>query len=705
MSILIIAEKPSQAKAYAEAFSIKERTKTYIELKPNNIFPEGAIITWGIGHLIQLKMPNELNNPINSWSLEKLPIKAHNELKISEGKQQQFNAVKKLAQKADLIINACDCDREGSNIFYLILEYAGILNKPIKRLWINSLEVDAVRKGFSNLLDNKKDVLMYQEAKARMVSDYLIGMNLSPLYTVKLKNMGLHDNTFGIGRVQTPTLYMIYQRYLDILNFVEEEFFEIHARFKYEGNEYIGKMEFKEKGSEIAKAVLEKLKPYNKGEIKDIEKVLKKSDAPNLHSLSTLQTVANKVWKYSPKKTLELTQSLYEKKLVTYPRTDTKYITENEFSYLHSNIENYLALFELKHNIVYRDPRKKYVNSKKVQEHFAIVLTKNISKQAIDNLSPDEKNIFTEIFNRTVAMFLEDYEYETTRLVTTINNHDFISRGKIDKKLGWKSLIKDTEDSEETLPYVSKGDVVDADPFIHEGKTKPPGLYTEGQLINLMKTCGKFLDEVEDVNILKDIEGIGTEATRADVIDKLKHHAYIEISKNKVSITDKGILLCRAISNTLLSSPEMTAKWEKALKDISSGNMSFERFIQNTEKYIHYQLENIDVELDKNDVKQLITKVNAETQFGRCPKCKQGEIIKKNTNKFTVYSCANQCDFVLFDKYGNKKLSDSIIKELITNGKTSKEIKGFKSKAGKTFGAILKLNEEYKITYDFGDKK
>ncbi|MGV2929297.1 DNA topoisomerase III [Macrococcus capreoli] len=705
MSILIIAEKPSQAKAYADAFNIKERTKTYIELSPCQTFPNGAIITWGIGHLIQLKMPNELSTPINSWNLSSLPTKAHNELKISDGKQQQFNAVKKLALKADLIINACDCDREGSNIFYLILEYAGVLDKPIKRLWINSLESDVVRKGFSNLMDNKKDVLMYQEAKARMVSDYLIGMNLSPLYTVKLAEMGLNNNTFGIGRVQTPTLYMIYQRYLDILNFKEEDFFEIHAKFKHGDKEYIGKLDFKEKNVQTAQDVLEKIRPYNTGEIQDVERLMKKLETPNLHSLSTLQTVANKIWKYSPKKTLELTQSLYEKKLVTYPRTDTKYITENEFSYLVNNIDHYLELFNLDHKVVYKEPRNKYVNSKKVQEHFAIILTKNISRQEIDKLSADEKNIYREIYNRTIAMFLEDYEYETTKLITSINEYEFISKGRVDKKLGWKSLIKDEEDTEATLPNVEVGMVVEASPYLYEGKTKPPNLYTEGQLINLMKTCGKFLDEVEDVNILKDIEGIGTEATRADVIDKLKHHDYIKVSKNKVNITDKGILLCRAITNTLLSSPEMTAKWEKALKGISLGKMTFNSFIQNTEKYINYQIDSINQELVKNDVKQLIVNVNSENEIGKCPKCKNGDIIKKNTKKFTVYSCNQECGFVLFDKYSNKNLSESVIKELVTKGRTTKEIKGFKTQAGKVLNSKLKLNKDYKITYDFDKNK
>ena len=571
MTTVILAEKPSQAKSYAEAFDVKDKSKTYIELQPCATFKRGAFITWGIGHLIELKMPQETQSEVNTWDLKNLPyLPEQFEYKVAKGKTEQFNAVKRLLKSAELIINACDVDREGSNIFYLILQEAGIKDKPIKRLWINSLEIDEVKKGFDSLIDNSKDVLMFNEAKARMVSDYLIGMNLSPLYTLKFQAHGLDREVFGIGRVQTPTLYMIYQRQKEIDQFTPESFYEIHATFNKNGHDYLGKMQLREKDKSVVLSLLSQVKDEKQGNVTAVEKERKKQVAPQLHSLSTLQTTANKKWKYSPKQTLKTMQSLYEKKLVTYPRTDSRHITEQEFNYLKERLDQYLEIYNLNPKIAYLEPRKRFVDSSKVQEHYAIVLTKGVSHSQVNALNDAEANIFKEIYNTTLAMFLEDYEYETTTVTTNIKNHPFYSKGKIDVNLGWQSLFRkentdDTKEEDATLPDLQEGDVVPAKTDLHEGITKPPKHYTEGQLINLMKTCGKQVEEKENAEILKDVEGIGTEATRADVIEKLQKHEYITVKKNKVEITKKGILLCNAVTGTLLASAEMTAKWEKAL--------------------------------------------------------------------------------------------------------------------------------------------
>ena len=602
MSVVIIAEKPSQAKAYAEAFNVKNRTKTHIELQACDTFQDGAIITWGIGHLVELKLPQETSAEVNTWDLNNLPYLPEKfEYKVSDKKGTHFNAVKGLLQKADLIINGCDVDREGSNIFYLILQHAGIHNKEIKRLWINSLEVDEVRKGFNNLLDNSKDLLMFQEAKARMVSDYLIGMNLSPLYSKKLQNLGLEREVFGIGRVQTPTLYMIYKRYKEIEDFKPENFYEIHATFEKSDIAYQGKMKLRETNKAIVLEKLEHIRNETSGRVTAIDKQKRQQAAPKLHSLSTLQTKANKKWKYSPKDTLKTMQGLYEKKLVTYPRTDSQFITDQEFKYLKDNLDRYLQIYNLQPRIEYKKPRKRFVDGSKVQEHYAIILTKNVKKTDIQGLNEKESNIFREIYNTTISMFLPDYECETTEVITTIKNYEFHSKGKIDLAQGWRELFKNDpekeQSTEEILPKLFEDDIVSAKPEMYEGITKPPNLYTEGQLINLMKNCGKQLEDQDDTDILKDVEGIGTEATRADVIEKLQSHNYIKVTKNKVEITQKGILLCNAVSGTLLSSAEMTAKWEKALKNISNSKMDFKTFIANIGKYLHHQINVIDEEL------------------------------------------------------------------------------------------------------------
>lgn len=444
------------------------------------------------------------------------------------------------------------------------------------------------------------------------------------------------------------------------------------------------------------------------GTVASIEKEKKTQSAPKLHSLSTLQTTANKKWKYSPKQTLKTMQSLYEKKLVTYPRTDFRFITEQEFKYLKDRLNQYLNIYDLNPKIGYTEARKRFVDGSKVQEHYAIFLTKGVSKSQVNALNDTEANIFKEIYNTTLAMFLEDYEYETTAVTTNIKEHSFFSKGKIDVNLGWQSLFRkensaDATEEHATLPDLQEGEGVQAQANLYEGITKPPKLYTEGQLINLMKTCGKQVEEKEDADILKDVEGIGTEATRADVIEKLQKHEYITVKKNKVEITKKGILLCTAITGTLLASAEMTAKWEKALKNISNGKMDFKTFIANIEKYLRHQTSVVDEELNQNNVTAYIKDVSHDKGIAECPKCTQGRVEKRRSKKGTVFYACNQteCEFVIFESIAGSKLTQTHVKELINQRRTKNKVKGFKSKKGKNFDAFVTLNDEYKTQFKF----
>lgn len=304
-------------------------------------------------------------------------------------------------------------------------------------------------------------------------------------------------------------------------------------------------------------------------------------------------------------------------------------------------------------------------------------------------------------------MFLSDYEYETTEVITSIKDCDFYSKGKIDIALGWKALFKndpkDGQAAENILPELYQDDAVQAKPELYEGITKPPNLYTEGQLINLMKTCGKHLDDQEDTDILKDVEGIGTEATRADVIEKLQSHAYIKVTKNKVEMTQKGILLCNAINGTLLSSAEMTAKWEKALKNISNETMDFNTFIANIEKYLRHQTSVIDEELKQNNVSHYIQGVSESKGIAECPKCETARVEKIKSKKGAYfYACNNKdCNFIIFESMAGSKLNQTHVKELIEQRKTKNKIKGFKSKKGKSFDAYVELNEEFKTQFKF----
>lgn len=378
--IAILAEKPSQAKAYSEAFSVKNRTKTHIELNQCSTFPSGAIITWGIGHLVELKEPKEYKKEWGSWNLATLPILPDRyEFKVVKDKQTHFAFIKKLFNSPEVstVVNGCDVDREGSNIFYSIYQMTGAKGKTIKRLWINSLEVEEVRKGFNNLHDNKKDLLLYEEAKTRQISDWLVGMNGSRIYTLLLQQKGWKES-LAIGRVQSPTVYLIYQRQKEIDNFMPTPFYEIEGNFTAEDGLYKGKAKIKSDKKEEVQNILQKhnISDQNDGFVKSILRKEKRTKSPKLHALSTLQATANKKWRYSPDKVLKIAQKLYEKKLITYPRTDTQFITNNEFAYLADNVESYQNIAGTSFQITSKKPNKRFVDGSKVNEHYAIVLTK-----------------------------------------------------------------------------------------------------------------------------------------------------------------------------------------------------------------------------------------------------------------------------------------------------------------------------------------
>ena len=712
MKTVIFAEKPSQAKAYAEAFTVKSRHKTHIELAQSKLFPNGAVITWGIGHLVELKEPKAYDPRWNRWTLGSLPILPERyEFQVAKGKYAQFQAVKKFILAADVVINACDVDREGSNIFYSIYNQTGAKGKTIKRLWINSLEVDEVRKGFTNLHDNRKDLLMYEEAKARQISDWLVGMNGSRLYSLLLKARGIQE-VFPIGRVQSPTVYLIYQRQREIETFVSEPFFEIEATFTAGQGSYKGKAKAKEPKREIIRDLLAKhaIHPHSPGIITSVEKIDKRTPPPQLHSLSTLQATANRLWKTSPANVLKTMQGLYEKKLVTYPRTDARHITPNEFSYLAAQVNDYQQLIGHSFPVTSLAPKKRYVDSSKVQEHYAIIPTKKIPSQAVlTGLSNIERNLYEEVVRTTLAMFHTDYLYTETKVTTDVNGLPFFTVGKTERDKGWKALfirsVKETDKGEPSLPPLTMNEPVESAIGIKEGKTMPPKPYTEGQLIAMMKTCGKLVEDKEDTEILKEVEGLGTEATRSGIIETIKRHGYINVTKNIVSITDKGRILCQAIEGNLLASPSMTAKWEAYLRKIGNGEGTQEHFLGSIAKFIHKLLEEVPphLEAQKIDIKlppktSRSTKSYAPQEIAPCPACQQGTIVARKD----FYGCSaykNGCKMTFPGVFLKKKLTPTQVKLLCTKGKTN-VIKGFTANNGNKFDASLSLVDG-KINLDF----
>jgi len=707
--IAILAEKPSQARAYAEAFKIKHKEKTFIELEPCSTFPDGAIISWGIGHLVELKEPKEYKKEWDKWSLDSLPIILDKyEDKIVRNMYTQFNAIKKIFQdpQVTMIYNGCDAEREGSNIFYSIYKMTKV-HKPVKRLWINSLEVDEIRKGFQNMQSNERDLLMYQEAKTRQISDWLVGMNCSRLYTLLLQKKGF-TGSISIGRVQSPTVYLIYKRWQEIECFKPENFYELEGLFKAQNGMYKGKAKIKAKVRAEVEQLLQHhaILPIDSGQITTVTNKTKRIQPPKLHALSTLQATANKRWKYSPAHVLKLTQSLYEKKLVSYPRTDSQLITHNEFDYLQDSLQKYQQLIGQSFTPVLRGQHKRYVDSSNVGEHYAIIPTKKIpTAKALQSMATDERNIYFEIVNTTLAMFHHDYEYDEKTIITNVKNLEFKSVGKTELVKGWKVLFasdKASQNRDEVLPVVSQGEIVQSKVEIMEGTTTPPKPYTEGQLITMMKTCGKAVEDEAEIEVLNSVEGIGTEATRSGIIETIKKHGFIEVKKNIVSITPKGELLCKAIEGTLLSSPSMTAKWEIYLKKIGRGEGSAKHFIDNIGKFIHQLIAEVPNKINTLTIEaEQFTKPVAK-DIVTCPACKVGKIsLRKN-----FYGCSdykNGCKQTFPERLLGRKLSEKNIRDLCSNGKTA-EIKGFKAKSGKQFSAALRLVEG-KIEFEFNNSK
>ena len=702
---IILAEKPSQAKAYADAFTIEKREKTHITLKPCSTFPKGAIVTWAIGHLVGLKMPGEYKEEWAKWDLKNLPIIPNEyQYKVDKSKLTQYNFIKTAFNMPDVtILNCADIDREGSNIFYSIYDMTGTKNKDVKRLWINSLETEEIRKGFNNLLDNKKDLLMYEEAKTRQIADWLVGINASQVFSL------LINTTLSVGRVQSPTVYMIYERQKEIEGFVSKPFYELFSDFTHENGVYSGKAKVKE---DDRKAVLDLLNKHelsnlkhDEATIKEVTKALKKTKSPQLHSLSTLQTKANKSWKYSPAKVLEVVQSLYEKKILTYPRTDCNYITESEFEYLSNNVEKYQSLLGVSFD-ANLEKNKRYVDNKKVAEHYAIVPTKTVpTESTLKSLTDEERNIFYHVLKTTLGMFHSDYEFEETTIVTDVKSIEFHTKGKVEVSKGWKSLFlnEDDEDDKKTgtgkvLPSVSEKDLVLAVMEVKEGHTSPPKPFTEGGLINLMKTAGKMVEDAEDSEILKEIEGIGTEATRSGIIETIKRNGYIDVKKNIVSVTDKGTILCEAIKGSLLSSPSMTAKWESYLKKIGEGQGTMEIFLKNITSFLNKIIDEAPKKIESSGVSVAIKKQQESMTVGKCPSCKKGGMMDRKT----FYGCteySNGCKFSISKTIAKKKLTQKNLKDLLEKSVTTK-IKGFTSKAGKSFDAALVI-EKGKVSFKF----
>ncbi|MDG5789560.1 DNA topoisomerase III [Evansella sp. AB-P1] len=725
---LIIAEKPDQGSKLASPFSHQKKTG-YIEISPNQVFPKGALCTWAVGHLCELVPPEEYDNKWKKWSLDALPIiPSKFNHRVSRSKWKQFNIIKGLVHRSDIeeIIIAGDAGREGEAIVRIILNLCKN-NKRMKRLWISSLTPKAVTKGFENLLDEADTRNIYFEALSRSCADWLIGMNASRAYTLLLQQKGIND-VFSTGRVQTPTLALIVKREKEINQFKQEDFWEVKATFKMDGKKYEGTWH-KEKESRLKeKEMAERIKGFCIGKdatIQSIEKNRKEFPAPYLFNLSSLQATANKRFKFSPQQTLDVAQKLYVKGIISYPRSDSNFITKEEANMLPSilqkisEIPKYKTFFPLHHKSLISN--KRFVNDKKVSDHYAIIPTEQVTDPT--KLSNEEEKIYTLIVERLLSAHEDKAIVDYTTIHTLVDHRaTFISKGKETVQEGWRRIIfrdrkqKDnSEEEEQDLPSLKEGEIGKVeDVAIKKGRTQPPKRYTEGELITLMKTAGKHLDDNELVKILNRTEGLGTEATRAGIIGVLKDRKYINVEKNQVSPTEKGKLLIDAVGSSILASPEMTAKWEQRLFEIGQGEASPNVFMEQSKRLTakliedaiiqskHWSLDSVNIDdINKNSTKTKGFKgKRGKGPIGKCKKCTDGFVVDKGS----FYGCSNysktNCNFTISKNVLGKKLSMSNVKKLLLENSTNK-LEGLK-KGGKTFNAYLVWNtEKSKMEFKF----
>lgn len=599
---------------------------------------------------------------------------------------------------------ATDSDREGEAIARLIINLSGNSRKTIKRLWINSLETSEIKKGFQNLKDGQAFYSTYKEAETRQIADWLVGINLTRLYTLYMQKNGMRG-VFSVGRVQPPTLFLIYQRNEEIKHFVSKLFYELYATFTHSNGKYKGK--YKERFDTLENLdgfkETNQLEQAENAEVTNVKVEEKRQYAPKLFSLSDLQSFANKRFKYSADKTLSIAQKLYEKKVLSYPRSDTNYIGSPEFDYLKSNLSRYLELAGVGISEPQLNENKRYVDGSKVQEHYAIIPTKTLPK--LSDVTKDEKNIYLLVLYRTLAIFEKPYIYDETTIDTAINQVLFQSKGKTEKERGWKRLYKQEEKDKDDplLPEVTVNDSVAFALETKEGKTQPPNYYTEGTLLTVMKHVGRAMDDKDSKDILKETEGIGTEATRASIIETLKKQDYITISKSKIYVTEKGELLCRIIAEDEIANAGMTAQWERYLKKIRSQQGTQEAFLGSIERFVQHLIEKVPQNFQdkKENIADVVGHMEQENVMGTCSKC-QNSVVDKG--KF--YGCSGYkdgCKFTLPKRWSQKALTKKNVQDLLSKRETSL-IKWFKSKKGSNFSAKLTLNDEMKLAFEFPKK-
>ena len=683
----IITEKPSVAREIARIVGATKREEGYFE-------GGGYAVTWAFGHLVQLAMPDGYG--IRGFVRDNLPVipetftliprqaKAEKGYKPDSGVTAQIKVIARLFNGSEQIVVATDAGREGELIFRYLYHYIGC-STPFVRLWISSLTDKAIREGLRNLENGSKYDNLFLAAKARSESDWLVGINGTQALTI-----AAGYGTYSVGRVQTPTLGMVCERYWENRRFTPEAFWQLHIAV--DGNndgtvKLSSSGKWKEK--EPATALYNKVKEAGTATVTKAERKEKTEDTPLLYDLTTLQKEANAKHGFTAEQTLEIAQKLYEKKLVTYPRTGSRYIPDDVFAEIPKLLAFIGSMPEWKGKVQEKaGPTRRSVDGGKVTDHHALLVT---GEKPLF-LSKEDNTVYQMIAGRMIEAFSEKCIKDTTTVTAECAGAEFTIKGSVIRQAGWRAVHGEEDKEEISIPDWQEGDTLTLKGCsITEGKTKPKPLHTEATLLSAMETAGK---EVEDDTLrqaLKDC-GIGTPATRAAIIETLFKRGYMERCKKSLVPTEKGLALYSVVKTMRIADLALTGEWEKELARIERGELPADTFRKEIEAYTR----EITSELLACD------KLFAHKDSGcKCPKCGTG------TMQFygKVVRCDNaECGLPVFRLKANRTLSDEEIKDLLTEGHT-KLLKGFKSKQGKSFDAIVAFDGEFNTTFVFPEKK
>lgn len=680
---LVIAEKPSVAQSIAAVLGATQRKDGYLE---GNEY----LVSWCVGHLVELAQPESYEEAWKKWSYESLPIIPQEwQHEVKSDTKAQYQILKKLMHddRVDAVVCATDAGREGELIFRLTYNMAGC-RKPMKRLWISSMEESAIRDGFHNLRPGSDYDNLYHSALCRQEADWLVGINGTRLFTVLYGGKALK-----VGRVQTPTLAMLVDRESKIMNFKKEAYYMAHIM----GNgldavsEYISD---KTEAERIAGAC-----ENGQALVTSVVKEEKWVAPPKLYDLTTLQRDANRLFGFTAKQTLEYTQSLYEKKLVTYPRTDSQYLSDDMEGTAKNVIEAIFNSLLFEQNIMFNPDIKRILNSKKVTDHHAIIPTMEIIKQDLKAIPESEMKILSLCANRLLCATGEKHIYNSTKAVITCNNTVFKVSGKEVWKNGWKEFedffknsyktAEDKSDAEEEkkLPELREGMTIAVEQTrVSEHFTQPPKHYTEDSLLSAMERAG-----AEDMGDEVERKGLGTPATRADIIEKLVKDGFVKREKKQMIPTEDGMKLITILPD-VVKSPKLTADWENELTLVSKGEVAAEQFMSGIEAMVTDLVKTYHSVSDEQKA-MFCTGKGEQEVLGKCPKC-GADVVK---GKFGAY-CTGKCGMNVGKALG-VTLSDTQVKSLLQGKKIL--VKGLKGKKGSYDAYLIPESiEEFSYTKD-----